>query len=161
ENNILFDVNDFDETLPGTDFTIDLKRLAASIAIAALGSGSSKKQARALAAATVKSYRAHMGALAKPAALQSRPNRNDVEHEIDRIIHGGLRRKLSDVVAKARSEGLAKDDNFPHLVGKNDFRIVDRPPTIFHLHPKADLQHSLSFHRVVAAYRRDVAPDRL
>ena len=29
ENNILFDVNDFDETLPGVDFTVDLKRLAA------------------------------------------------------------------------------------------------------------------------------------
>ena len=37
ENNILFDVNDFDETLPGVDFTVDLKRLAASVAVAALG----------------------------------------------------------------------------------------------------------------------------
>ena len=46
ENNILFDVNDFDETLPGVDFTVDLKRLAASVAVAALGSGVSKKQAR-------------------------------------------------------------------------------------------------------------------
>src|SRR5262245_1159516 len=30
EQNILFDINDFDETLPGVDFTADLKRLAAS-----------------------------------------------------------------------------------------------------------------------------------
>ena len=29
EDNILFDINDFDETLPGVDFTIDVKRLAA------------------------------------------------------------------------------------------------------------------------------------
>src|SRR6266446_9818133 len=36
EDNILFDVNDFDETLPGVDFTVDLKRLAASVAVAAL-----------------------------------------------------------------------------------------------------------------------------
>jgi len=35
EDNILFDVNDFDETLPGVDFTVDLKRLAASVAVAA------------------------------------------------------------------------------------------------------------------------------
>ena len=35
EDNILFDINDFDETLPGVDFTVDLKRLAASIAVAA------------------------------------------------------------------------------------------------------------------------------
>ena len=36
EENILFDINDFDETLPGVDFTIDLKRLVASVAVAAL-----------------------------------------------------------------------------------------------------------------------------
>src|SRR6516162_3853885 len=39
ENNILFDVNDFDETLPCVDFTVDVKRLAASVAVAALDSG--------------------------------------------------------------------------------------------------------------------------
>jgi len=44
EDNILFDVNDFDETLPGVDFTVDLKRLAASVAVAALGSGASKNR---------------------------------------------------------------------------------------------------------------------
>ena len=32
EDNILFDVNDFDETLPGVDFTVDLKRLAGVMA---------------------------------------------------------------------------------------------------------------------------------
>jgi hypothetical protein len=37
EDNILFDVNDFDETLPGVDFTVDLKRLAASVAVAGTG----------------------------------------------------------------------------------------------------------------------------
>ena len=42
ENNILFDVNDFDETLPGVDFTVDLKRLAASVAVAALQTDVSK-----------------------------------------------------------------------------------------------------------------------
>ena len=43
EENILFDINDFDETLPGVDFTVDLKRLAASVAVAALAEGFSKK----------------------------------------------------------------------------------------------------------------------
>ena len=51
EENILFDINDFDETLPGVDFTVDLKRLAASVAVAALAEGFSKKHARATAAA--------------------------------------------------------------------------------------------------------------
>ena len=42
EENILFDINDFDETLPGVDFTVDLKRLAASVAVAALAEGFSQ-----------------------------------------------------------------------------------------------------------------------
>jgi uncharacterized protein (DUF2252 family) len=161
ENNILFDVNDFDETLPGVDFTVDVKRLAASVAVAALESGAPKKQARAYAAATVRAYRSHMVALAKQSPLEIWHSRIDLEKEIDRIAHGGLRRKLAGVVAKARSEGLSKDDNFPHLVGGDDMRIVDKPPTIFHLNPKADAQHRLSFQRVFAAYRDGVAQDRL
>jgi uncharacterized protein (DUF2252 family) len=161
ESNILFDVNDFDETLPNIDFTIDVKRLAASVAVAALGSGAPRKQARAHAAATVKAYRLHMAALAKLSPLEIWHSRIDLEAEIDRITHGGLRRKLAGVVAKARSEGLSKDDNFPHLVGVDDMRIVDKPPTIFHLDPKADAKHRLSFSRVIAAYRKGLAGDRL
>ena len=60
EHNILFDVNDFDETIPGVDFTVDLKRLATSVAVAALANGETKKRARALAAANVAAYREHM-----------------------------------------------------------------------------------------------------
>jgi uncharacterized protein (DUF2252 family) len=161
ENNILFDVNDFDETLPGVDFTIDVKRLAASVAVAALGSGTSKKQARAHAAATIKAYRSYMAALAKLSPLEIWHSRIDLEAEIDRIAHGGLRRKLAGVVEKARSEGLSKDDNFPHLVGEDDMRIVDKPPTIFHLNSRADAKHSLRFERVIAAYRKNLAQDRL
>jgi hypothetical protein len=44
ENNILFDVNDFDETLPGVDFTVDVKRLAASVAVASWGRGHRKRK---------------------------------------------------------------------------------------------------------------------
>ena len=161
ENNILFDVNDFDETLPGVDFTVDVKRLAASVAVAALDSGAPKKQARAYAAATVRAYRSHMAALAKLSPLEIWHSRIDLEKVIDRIAYGGLRRKLAGVVAKARSEGLSKDDNFPHLVGEDDMRIVDKPPTIFHLNPKADARHRLSFQRVFAAYREGVSQDRL
>src|SRR3984957_17592331 len=64
EDNILFDVNDFDETLPGVDFTVDLKRLAASVVVAGSAGGFSKKQSRAVAAGTVKAYRLHMSELA-------------------------------------------------------------------------------------------------
>ncbi len=161
EDNILFDANDFDETLPGVDFTVDVKRLAASVAVAALVSGAPKKQARAIAMATVKAYRSHMAALAKLSPLEIWHSRIDLEEEIDRLGQGGLKRKLADVIAKARSEGLSRDDNFPHLVSADDMRILDKPPIIFHFDPKAGAEHTLSYERVVAAYRRNLTPDRL
>src|SRR5450432_3924493 len=149
EDNILFDVNDFDETLPGVDFTVDLKRLAASVAVAAV------------AAATVKAYRTHMAALAKLSPLEIWHSRIDLEQEIKRIGNGDLRRKLAGVIAKARGEGLSKDDNFPHLVTGGGQKIVDKPMTIFHIDPKADAKHGLDVEAVFAAYRKGLNPDRL
>jgi uncharacterized protein (DUF2252 family) len=161
EDNILFDANDFDETLPGVDFTVDLKRLAASVAVAALAAGSNKKQARAVAAITVKAYRTHMAALAKLSPLEIWHSRIDLEQEIKRIDNADLRRKLAGVIAKARGEGLEKDDNFPHLVSGDSQKIVDKPMTIFHLDPKADAKHGLDVETVFAAYRKGLNPDRL
>src|SRR3979490_2357762 len=160
EDNILFDVNDFDETLPGVDFTVDLKRLAASVAVAALAAGSSKKQARALAVATVRAYRTHISALAKLSPLEIWHSRIDLEQAIKQIGNSDLRRQLVGVIAKARGEGLSKDDNFPHLVSGDHPKIVDKPPTIFHLDPKADARHRLGVERVFAAYRKGLNPDR-
>lgn len=60
ENNILFDINDFDETLPGVDFTVDVKRLAASIAVAATAADMPSKRARGLVAGAIAAYREHM-----------------------------------------------------------------------------------------------------
>jgi hypothetical protein len=64
------------------------------------------------------------------------------------------------VIVKARGRGLAKDDNFPHLVSGDNSKIVDKPPTIFHLDPKADARHRLDVERVFAAYRKGLNPDR-
>jgi uncharacterized protein (DUF2252 family) len=161
EDNILFDVNDFDETLPGVDFTVDVKRLAASVAVAAMAAEAPRKQARAIAATTVKAYRWHMAALAKRSPLEIWHSRIDLEQEISVIGNGGLRRKLSGIIDKARGEGLSKDDNFPHLVGGADARIVDKPPTIFHLDSKADARHKIDATDLFETYRKGLNPDRI
>src|SRR5262245_15003798 len=70
EQNILFDINDFDETLPGVDFTVDLKRLAASFAVAAFAANLSKRRAHAIAAAAVEAYRRRMHSLAKLSPME-------------------------------------------------------------------------------------------
>src|SRR5215510_13379975 len=127
EQNILFDINDFDETLPGVDFTADLKRLAASVAVAALAAGLSNKRAQAIAAATVEAYRIRMRSLAKLSPLETWHSMVDLAREIDRIDHRELWRELQGILAKARDH-LAEDDNFPHLVKGKKARIEDRPP---------------------------------
>ncbi len=56
---LVFDVNDFDETLPGP-FEWDVKRLAASLVLAGRDNGFTAKECRAVALAGVRSYRTAM-----------------------------------------------------------------------------------------------------
>ena len=62
ERRLMFDLNDFDETHPGP-FEWDVKRLAASAAVAALGNGATRKEARRCARASAHAYRVTMAAL--------------------------------------------------------------------------------------------------
>ena len=59
EDNIIFDINDFDETLPGVDFTVDFKRLATSFVVAAEAMGPAKTAAPRSPLSAVKAYRKH------------------------------------------------------------------------------------------------------
>ena len=64
ERRLLFDLNDFDETLPGP-FEYDVKRMAASFMIAARNNGFSKADARAATQASVTAYREAMADFAQ------------------------------------------------------------------------------------------------
>ena len=64
ERRLLFDLNDFDETLPGP-FEYDVKRMAASFAIAGRNNGFSKADTRAAALASVTAYREAMATFAR------------------------------------------------------------------------------------------------
>ena len=64
ERLLVFDVNDFDETLPGP-WEWDLKRLAASMEVAARGNGFGGRDRREIVTATVTSYRQAMRGFAK------------------------------------------------------------------------------------------------
>jgi uncharacterized protein (DUF2252 family) len=70
ERNIVFDINDFDETLPAP-FEWDLKRLAASFVIAARWRGFRPKQAREMAVRAVSSYRGSMRKRAATGVLEA------------------------------------------------------------------------------------------
>ena len=64
ERRLLFDLNDFDETLPGP-FEYDVKRMAASFTIAARNNGFSQADTRAATLASVRAYREAMASFAQ------------------------------------------------------------------------------------------------
>jgi uncharacterized protein (DUF2252 family) len=160
EDNILFDINDFDETLPGVDFTVDVKRLSASVAVAATAANMSDKRARSLAAGTVTAYREHMFGLMGLSPLEIWHSRIDLEEQLKQMESAELRSNLSTLIRRAQLRGLDKDDNFPHLVAHGEPKIADKPPAIFHIAPKTFGARKIDFARGFASYRETLTPDR-
>ena len=69
ERELLFDLNDFDETLPGP-FEYDVKRMSASFTVAARNNGFSKADARNATLASVSAYRAAMAEFAEMSTME-------------------------------------------------------------------------------------------
>jgi len=161
EGRVLFDINDFDETLPGIDFTVDLKRLAASVAVAALDAKMTDKRARALAKATVTSYREFIIELAAETPLKVWYTRMDIDREIKRIADDKLRETLLSTLVKAKKD-LAADDNFPHLATTKAgvAHIEDRPPLIYHFDTPETKGYKLHAHSAFANYQSSLLPER-
>ena len=161
EGRVLFDINDFDETLPGIDFTVDLKRLAASVAVAALDAKMTDKKARALAKATVTSYREFILELAAETPLEVWYTRMDIDREIKRIADDKLRETLLSTLVKAKKD-LAADDNFPHLATTKAgvAHIEDRPPLIYHFDTPETKAYKIHVHSAFADYQSSLLPER-
>ena len=160
EDNVLFDINDFDETLPNVDFTFDLKRLAASVAVAAQAGGFSDRKARAVAASAAAAYRRHVQDLAVLSPLEIWHSRIDLPAQIASFSDPRLSQKLRAMLMKVGPE-LDRDDNFPHLVAssKGVARIADRDETIFHL-GAADSGVSIDAEKTFARYLSTLSPER-
>ncbi len=133
ERNLVFDINDFDETLPAP-FEWDLKRLAASFVIGARWRGFTVNQAREMAVQTVASYRESMREREGTGVLESWYSRIGVE-EIQAIVGDDL--NLSGRARKKIAE--AHKQTHEHLFHKLTTpsrglpRIVDQPPLLYHV----------------------------
>ena len=104
ERTLLFDVNDFDETLPGP-WEWDLKRLVASVVIAGRDSGFSAAQNREAALAATRSYREWMARYAEMGDLDVYYSRV-VADEVLKLAESaaGVRSKsAAEILAKART----------------------------------------------------------
>ncbi|MET9379473.1 DUF2252 domain-containing protein [Streptomyces sp. NPDC003035] len=100
ERALLFDVNDFDETLPGP-FEWDVKRLAASVAVAALQNGTTKPKAHRAALAATEAYHAAMKRLAGLGELAVWYARLDAD-DLPALVRPDRRARAESNLAKAR-----------------------------------------------------------
>lgn len=132
EGRVLFDCNDFDETLPDVDFTVDVRRLAASLAVAAHDFGFQRKDIRRLVRRSVKSYRKLMRDLAVLSPYEIWMHRIDLGVELTRIDDRRLRAHIGAALSSL-DRGSLQDDDVPHLdPGSDRLRFEDRDTKIFH-----------------------------
>lgn len=156
EGQILFDINDFDETLPGVDFTVDLKRLAASVAVLARDRELPDASARGLAAAAARAYREFMHELGKWDPARIWQTHMEVHREAAKLGDRKLRDVMTSVLARTEKK-LARDDNFPRYSVENRVaRIEDRKDRIEHLDEGFDLETRA----LLARYPSSLLPER-
>ena len=153
ERNIIFDINDFDETLPGL-WEWDLKRLAASVVIAGRHLRLSDNESARAATATVRSYREHMIDYASMRALEVWYDRIDIDRLVKELPSGEIRQRAEQRIERTRNRTVPEHD-YPKMVENQGAlpRIKDNPPLIFH--PSAKLAPGIKtgFHAALEAYR--------
>src|SRR5579859_1368387 len=125
ERRLVFDINDFDETLPGP-WEWDVKRLAASLEIAARDNGFKPRQRTAMVRAAVRRYRLTMAMFAgQPnlAVFYATADVGEVQRRLRSRLTAGQRARLAKGVARARTRDSMQ------ALGKLT-RVVDGRPQI-------------------------------
>ena len=160
EDNILFDINDFDETLPGVDFTVDVKRLAASVAVAAkagdhVGQAGAQLRGKHGHRLSRTHVRAHGAVSARNLAQPDRSSNKSSPHR-----ESGTAAQPFDPDPARSASRSRQGRQLSDLVAGGEPRIADKQPTIFHLNPKTLGGRTIDFARGFALYRETLTPDR-
>ena len=132
DRQLVFSVNDFDETLPGP-FEWDVKRLVASFAVAGRDRGFDTKQRKSINQATARSYREAMLDLAQMKKLDvwySRLSADEIETQVKASMKSGQVKQFEKNLAKARSKDSIKAFNKLVQVVDGRPRLVGDPPLI-------------------------------
>ena len=132
ERNLVFDINDFDETLPAP-WEWDLKRLVVSFVIAGRDSDLSDRESKAAAIDCARSYREHLREYSRLSPLEVWYTRIGVEQAIEMAPDEKTRKLREQMMAKARERII--EHLYPKIVtqtgGRN--RFVDQPPILYHV----------------------------
>ena len=167
ERRLVFDVNDFDETLPGP-WEWDVKRLAASLEVAARGNGFSDKARRKIVTYAVNQYRTAMRGFARMSNLDvwyAHADMDQVRAQFAAQLKNHQRTAVDKNLAKARTRDSTRDvARLTHLVDGQP-KISSDPPLVVPLDEllpdqadqaafEVDLKH------LITGYRRTLETDR-
>ncbi|MEZ0093507.1 DUF2252 domain-containing protein [Streptacidiphilus sp. EB129] len=166
ERNLVFDINDFDETLPGP-WEWDVKRLATSLVIAGRENGYTDRERADVVRSCVRSYREQMHRFAAMRDLDVWYARADAG-VLQQLASGGLQKRgrklLSEALEKARTrDNLQAFEKLTEVVD-GERRIASTPPLVT---PIAELlpdeQRGLfegQINDLIQRYRRTLQSDR-
>lgn len=160
ERHVVFDINDFDETLPAP-WEWDVKRLAASFVVAGRHNGYSAAESREMALRCVGSYRERMREFAKMGVLERWYERIDLEQLLRDIPVKKYRRQVQAQITKAAARTVLEAD-FPKLASIDDGepRIKDNPPLIFHETIRGAEEYRQAVHSALLKYRETLSDER-
>ena len=152
EGRRVFDVNDFDETLPAP-FEWDLKRLAASLAVAGRAAKLSERECRGLARSVALGYRRHLTHLAQLPPLDAWAERIRLAAAARDINSGKTRDQLRKRLAAAKQAGA---EHFGLVQKKRGlWQIKEKPPDVRRLD-----EHQLPAQEAFGSYMASLQEDR-
>ena len=167
ERNLVFDINDFDETAPGP-WEWDLKRLAASFAIGGRENGFSGKERHAVVLDTVRSYREAMTAFSQMRNVDVWYSHLSAEQALAEFTAGLKPKRVKKAQAgieKSRTkDSMQAYEKLTHLVD-GEPRIISDPPLIVpieELIPEYTERHAFQEEvlGLIRSYRQTLETDR-
>lgn len=165
ERRLMFDINDFDETLPGP-WEWDVKRLAASLVIAGRENGYTDEERATIVRAAVRSYRERMrlfAGMGNLAVWYARADMEQIQAVVDQRLDKRGRGRLSAAMTKARTrDNLKAYEKLTRIVG-GERRFAADPPLVVPLEDMPGTERDRigqQLHELVDRYARTLATDR-
>ena len=173
ERQLVFDCNDFDETLPGP-WEWDIKRLAASIVVAGREHGYARSVRAAAIAAVGRSYRESMREMASLSNLEVWYFHVDVSRVVADLqaqaaasgskVESHMAATATKAIAKARTKDSLKALDKLTTVVDGERRIINDPPLLVPVEdvfPEIEADRFVTvFHDVLRRYRASLSTDR-
>jgi uncharacterized protein (DUF2252 family) len=167
ERRLVFDVNDFDETLPGP-WEWDVKRLAASMEVAARASGFPGRQRREIVSATVSGYRRAMRGFAPMTNLDiwyAHADLDQLRAQFESQLNVRQRKMVDKGLAKARTRDSMQEVAKLTRIVDGRPRIISDPPLLVPVDELLPEQtdrtaFGAQLNDLIAKYRRTLETDR-